>query len=288
MSPGPLAGCRVLVTRPAHQAAPTVAALEAAGAAVVVEPLIRIEPPADPGPLREAAEGLLEGAYDWAVVTSPNGAAALADVLEQAAGWPPGRGPSGEDGAGTRLRARLCAVGPGTRKALESRGLVVHCVPERAEGAAIPDALQRLEPLAGRRILLALGDRADDRLEAALRARGARPVRVTAYRTLEDPSAARQAAERVRLGAVDLVLVASPSQVAALSGALVQSGAGRGDGEIRAVAIGPTTARAAVQAGWRVTQARSPDPAGLVAACVEAWSATKGSPPRPAGPDDGR
>lgn len=286
MRPGPLAGCRVLVTRPAHQAAPTVAALEAAGAAVVVEPLIRIEPPVDPGPLREAAADLLEGAYDWAVVTSPNGAAALADALEQAAGWPPGAGPASEGERGARVRARLCAVGPGTRKVLESRGLAVHCVPERAEGVAIPEALERLEPLEGRRILLALGDRADDRLEAALRARGARPMRVTAYRTLEDPGAARRAAERVRRRAVDLVLVASPSQVAALSGALVPSGAGRGDGEILAVAIGPTTARAAVQAGWRVTQACSPDPAGLVAACVEAWSATKASPPLPAGLDD--
>ena len=277
----------MLVTRPAHQAAATVAALEAAGAAVVVEPLIRIEPPAHPGPLRKAAEDLLEGAYDWAVVTSPNGAAALADAVAQAAGGPPGAvWPVGE-GPATEVRARLCAVGPGTRRALESRGLVVHCVPERAEAAALPEALEHLGPLADRRILLALGDRADDGLEAALRARGARPVRVTAYRTVDDPEAAGRAAARLLEGAIDLVLVASPSQVGALAGALAGRGADWGDGQVVAVAIGPTTARAARAAGWRVTQAGSPDPVGLVAACVEAWSETRGRPHRPEGPPGG-
>lgn len=244
------------MTRPAGQADRTVAALEEAGAAVALVPLIRIEPPDDPAPLRRAAAALRAGIFHWGVVTSPNGAEALADALGQAGG--------GE------LRARLCAVGPATRAVLERRGLPVHCVPERAEGAAIPDALERVEPLAGRRVLLALGDRADEGLQRALAARGAEVARVTAYRTVEDAAAARRAAALVAQGLVDLVLVASPSQVQALAGAMRGLGAAA-PGPVRVVAIGPTTARAAAEAGWQVQTAASTQPRALAEACAEAW-----------------
>lgn len=265
----PLSGCRVLLTRPAEQARDTASALEAAGAEVVVMPLIRIEPPDDPEPLRQAARRLWAGAFDWAVVTSPNGAAALVEALEAAARGYRGICASGAEGAIPRRRSlpvRLCAVGPGTRAVLENAGLRVACVPERHEGSAIPEALERIEPLAGRRVLVALGDRADERLEQELGRRGARVERVTAYCTRDDPEAARRAGELVAGGGVDLVVVASPSQVGALARAL-------GAVSVLAAAIGPTTARAAARLGWRVTEAPAPTPQGLVEACVRAWQA---------------
>ena len=265
----PLSGCRVLVTRPAGQAGETVAALEAAGATVVAIPLIRIEPPDDPGPLLDAARRLRDGAFDWAVVTSPNGAEALAHALQAAArarGEGPAAGDAGAAGGQGSSSVRLCAVGPATRAALERAGLSVACVPERHEASAIPEALESVEPLAGRRILLALGDRADGRLEQELAGRGARVERVTAYCTRDDPDAADRAAELVRSAQVDLVVVASPSQVKALARGLKAV-------PVFAVAIGPTTARAAEELGWHVTQASSPTPAGLAEACVRAWQA---------------
>lgn len=280
----PLSGCRVLVTRPADQVGETVAALEAAGASVVAIPLIRIDPPDDLGPLREAARRLRAGEFDWVVVTSPNGAAALAQALEaeaHAAGEA-AQVPLGGSGSSVRL----CAVGPATAAALERAGLSVACVPERHEGSAVPEALERVEPLAGRRILLALGDRADGRLQEELVRRGARVERVTAYCTRNDPEAAARAAGLVSSRQVDLVVVASPSQVHALARALAaqtsgvhepSSGAEEAelDRPVFAVAIGPTTARAAMEAGWQVTQAPSPTPQGLAEACVRAWEARK-------------
>lgn len=273
----PLLGCRVLVTRPADQAGETVAALEKAGASVTVVPLIRIDPPDDPSPLRHAVERLRAGEFDWAVVTSPNGAAALTQALEAAAR-------TAKEATARAVgemvpSVRFCAVGPATRVVLERAGLAVACVPERHQGSAIPDALERLEPLSGRRILLALGDRADGRLEEELARRGARVERVTAYCTRDDLDAATRAARLVSGSQVDLVVVASPSQVHALARGLDQIGARRGDAlsgqPIFAVAIGPTTARAAVEAGWRVTQASSPSAEGLTEACIHAWEGRK-------------
>ncbi len=109
MGPGtrnsPNRGLRVVVTRAASQAGPLVARLEALGYDVVACPLIEVVPldggPVDPAP------------YDWVVVTSPNGAAALA----------------------TRLTApprRLAAIGPGTAAELRAHGLEPDLVPRES------------------------------------------------------------------------------------------------------------------------------------------------------------
>lgn len=265
-----MAGCRVLITRPAHQAGSTFAALEQAGADVVLLPLIRIDPPDDPEPLRQAARRVWAGEFDWVVVTSANGAEALARALREARQEPAPPHPHGEP------PARLCAVGPATREALEREGLRVACTPERAQATAVPDALERAGPLAGRRVLLALGDRAAEGLGSELARRGAAAERVTAYCTRDDPEAARRAAELVCAGEVDLVLAASPSAVQALAGALARgpgkawSGSLTGS-QVWSIAIGPTTAGAARAAGWRVFEAASPNAEALAAACAQAW-----------------
>jgi uroporphyrinogen-III synthase len=87
---------RVLVTRPREQASPLVNALESRGFAVVVEPLIRIEPLSD--------DAIDVRGYDCVIVTSPNGARELARRLS---GRP----------------AMLAAIGPGTAEALRDEGL---------------------------------------------------------------------------------------------------------------------------------------------------------------------
>lgn len=277
-----LAGCRVLVTRPADQAGPTVAALEQEQAEVMLVPLLRIEPAADPSALAQAARDVLAGQYDWVVVTSANGARAMTAALGSA------RRPVGPPGV------RWCAVGPTTAGALAQAGLRVACVPERHEGAALPEALARHGPLAGSRILLSLGDLAPSHLEIELARRGATVRRVTAYRTVPDPEAARRAALAIMSGEVAVVVVASPSAVHALA---VAAASLPGDPQAlwRAAAfcaIGPTTAAALREAGAvRAAHAAHATPEALVDAVAELWAGRPAAPPtapvrRPPAPPD--
>jgi uroporphyrinogen-III synthase len=93
---------RVIVTRPREQAGPLVSRLEALGHEVVVCPLIDVEPL--PGPVE------VQG-YDWAIVTSPNGAR---ELVTRAEGELP----------------RIAAVGPGTAETLLELGVEPAFVPQ--------------------------------------------------------------------------------------------------------------------------------------------------------------
>jgi uroporphyrinogen-III synthase len=93
---------RVLVTRPAEQAAALSDALRAAGFEVVEQPLLEIVP-LDGGPI------MVEG-YDWVVVTSVNGAR---ELVRRASGRP----------------TRVAAIGPGTAEELTAGGWPPDLVP---------------------------------------------------------------------------------------------------------------------------------------------------------------
>jgi uroporphyrinogen-III synthase len=107
---------RIVVTRPAEDAAPLVERLERLGHEVALCPLIRVEPLGD--------DPVDVSAYDWVVVTSRNGARELA-----------------------RRRAgrmhRLAAIGPGTAAELSSRGMSPDLVPEVSTQEGLLAALPR-------------------------------------------------------------------------------------------------------------------------------------------------
>lgn len=104
----PLAGLRVVVTRPVHQAGGLVSAFADAGARVAELPLLAVVPPADPDALARAAEQLSEpGRFDWVVFSSANAVDALFAHLADA--LPP--------------NLRTAAVGPATADALRRRGV---------------------------------------------------------------------------------------------------------------------------------------------------------------------
>lgn len=272
----PLRGCRVVVTRPEGRGAELLQRLEAMGALVRHIPLIRTEPARDPRGLRQAVAEVWAGRFHWVVVTSPAGADAVADALE--ASRPPGM---------ATPPARFCAVGPATRRALESRGLAVAAEPAEPRGSAVPEALRRQGELAGARVLLALADRAEDRLQEELGRLGAEAVRVTAYHTVEDPGAAARVARLLAEGEADVVVVASPSAVQALASALagLRPAGGRG-ATVVAAAIGPTTARAAREAGFVTEAAASPTAEGVAQAVRDAWRTRTGGRPREPGASD--
>ena len=77
---GPLTGHRLVVTRAVDQAPPLADALIDQGAEVVLLPMVAIVDPTDGGAALAAAAARL-GDYDRIVVTSPNGARRLLDVV---------------------------------------------------------------------------------------------------------------------------------------------------------------------------------------------------------------
>lgn len=218
----PLAGRRIAVTRPREQAEELARELEELGAAVHVVPLIDIDPIEDLETLKASFHGLHE--YDWLVVTSANGVAALA-------GW-----------AALPWLARtvqVAAVGPATAAALGQLGVEPAFVPERF---AAEEIAAGLSPVEGKRVLLVQADIADRRLAEDLQQRGAEVNQLHVYRTVEVEV---EEAELAKLRAANAVLLASGSAARSLA---AQGGAG----DALVVCIGPKTAEVAREVGLEV------------------------------------
>lgn len=164
----------VLVTRPVEGAVELCRALHERGIDAVAVATVAIDCASAAPAVDAMLAGGLDGA-DWLVVTSRNGAAALAERL--------GR-------TGTRLPAhtRVAAVGPATAATLEAAGLTVHHMPDQY---LTVDIAAGLGDVAGRRVVLARADAATADLHDALLERGAEVTEVVAYRTIEGPPASR-------------------------------------------------------------------------------------------------
>jgi uroporphyrinogen III methyltransferase / synthase len=247
MSPPPLSGLRVLVTRPLEHSAAWADAFTAAGATVILYPTVEVVPPTSWQPLDEALGRLRE--YDWLVFTS---AAAARFALAR---LPPDASLRGAS------RPRVAAVGRETARVLEEGGAAVALVPEeeRQDGlaAALGDAVGGLAP--GTRVLFpqAVGGR--EELRDALLARGCIVDMVPASQTLPRRDLPPPPP-------FDVATFASPSALRAFV-------ALRGLAELAAgsvAVIGPTTAAAALALGLTPVVAAAPTAQDLVRAIAAA------------------
>jgi uroporphyrinogen-III synthase len=197
---------------------------------VLKRPLIGFAAPSDWGPLDAA----LDRASDYRAIafTSPRATKAVTDrVRARGIPWPQSPGPS------------VWAAGQATAVSLEG-GLGPAHVPEGAEQESDGAAAQLARAMVAANVigpvLFPCGDRRRDELPSLLRASGIRVDDVVCYRTvLAQPSEVRAAASE---GA--LLVVASPSVIELLARACPAGD--RPD----LVAVGPTTAAAAREAGW--------------------------------------
>jgi uroporphyrinogen III methyltransferase/synthase len=280
----PLAGLTVLVPRARDQASDFSALLRARGAEPLEVPTIEIRPVASTAELDRAVQDLAAGRYDWVVLTSVNGVAAVRARAEAL-----GHGP---DAVAT---ASVAAVGPATEAALRDWGIVPDLVPEAATTAALgqafplrptsahpersparrgtrsgPSGPRRPDPSASGTVLLARADLANPELGVLLRDKGWTTTEVVAYHTV--PVGALDPAARRRLdhGEVDWVAFTASSTV---EGFLRGYGGPPPPG-VRVAAIGPVTADTARSAGIRVaTTASEHTIPGLVAAIEHAVTA---------------
>ncbi len=242
MSDRPLAGVRVVVTRPRTQAAPLVDALEERGAVAVPVPVIEITDPPDGGAaLRAGLKSLETG--DWIVITSPNGATRVAAALQ---------------GCLLERGVSLAAIGPGTSRRAEELGLKVDLVPR----SSIAEGLLEYLPgpgAGGGTMLLARAESARSVLPDGLRARGWTVKDIAAYRTVGLPVAAADVTA-CRHG--DVVAFTSASTVSHLV-----AGVGRSNLPPVVACIGTATAAQARELGLQVDiSAREHTIPGLVSA----------------------
>jgi uroporphyrinogen III methyltransferase/synthase len=228
----PLFGKRVLVTRPAAQAAEFAQQLWEAGAEPLLAPTIAIGPPDDPAAATAAVARVRN--YAWVAFTSRNAVDAFFAAL----------GTSGKD-ARAFGDAKVAAIGPKTAAGLAARGIRVEFMPDAYVNEAVADGLLKTTA-AGDRILLFRAQEARDVLPETLRAAGRTVDVVAAYKTrfVDDPEL-RAKAERA-----DIVTFTSSStvdgfvhNVADAAGVLARK---------TVAAIGPITAATARALGIRV------------------------------------
>jgi len=247
----PLFGKRIVVTRAREQAEALSARLRALGADAAELPAIEIRPAGDYGPLDRAIARL--GCYDWLIFTSANGVRFFVARLDA----------SGADWRS--LRARICAIGPATRAAVEALHLKVDLMGKEYVAEGLVEAFAPHD-LAGKRVLLPRAAVARDLVPRELARRGAQVDVVEAYRTAIPADAEEHA--RALFSAPrkpDCITFTSSSTVqnlVAVAGAEALAG-------VKVASIGPITSATARSLGLEVAMEAHPFTAdGLVEAIL--------------------
>jgi uroporphyrinogen-III synthase len=251
----PLAGKRILITRARHQAGRLAEALEEQGAEVLRLPTIEIIPPESYAHLDAVLE-VIDG-FDWLIVTSANGVAALEDRL-RFMNIPLAR----------LEHLHIAAIGPATATALGRVGLRVTVMPEQYVAEAVVALLQ--EKVRGKNVLLVRAAVARDVIPEELRKGGADIHVVEAYRTVIPADSLVQVRGLFGEGKPlpDAVTFTSSSTAnnffALLAAAEIELPVG-----LCAVSIGPVTTRTLRQHHWEpACEAIKSDIPGMVEACV--------------------
>ncbi|WP_372697959.1 uroporphyrinogen-III synthase [Arthrobacter sp. JSM 101049] len=276
----PLAGRTALLLRSADRAGPTLAELAARGAATVLCPLIDVELPEDTTQFDDGVRRLLDGGFDWLLLTSRSTVQALcrraAELRQAPAGAP--------DALDVPPATRVAVVGEATAAAAADAGLRVDFRPVHDHSARgmLAEWPQQDRPSAGTTVFMPQADLAAPTLADGLRAWGAEARVATAYCTVDAPAdpARRLAApgtgepqpdlgpaELAAAGgvpdAVQAVLLTSPSIVRRYLALAGDTPAG-----IDGIAIGDSTAAEMRRHGWEpAAVAVLPTPAGL----ADAW-----------------
>ena len=165
----PLQGVRVLVGRARHQAGSLSTELRRLGAGVVEIPFIEIRKPRSFQPLDTALKNLQS--YDWLILTSVNGVEAMWERLRKL-----------RIQNRSLRRLKIAAIGPATRKAIETRGAKVSVVPKEYVAESVVKSLRK--QVKGKRVLLVRAKIARDVIPRELRRAGAQIDVIEAYETV--------------------------------------------------------------------------------------------------------
>jgi len=160
-----LAGRVILVTRPAHQAAPLVESIRRAGGRAILFPAIAIADVEDVQPVVALIDRLDE--FDLAIFVSPNAVDKAMRLIKARRALPP--------------RLVFAAVGRGSVQALQKFGVKNVAAPARFDSEALL-AMPELQKVAGARAVIFRGSGGRELLGDALVARGASVEYAECYR----------------------------------------------------------------------------------------------------------
>ena len=251
----PLFGSQVVVTRTRQQASELSSKLAELGANVLEAPTIELAEPVDWAPVDRAIKQIKD--FDWLVLTSVNGVAALSrrlDVLKLDA---------------RHLAGLLIAViGDATAKAVRTDlGIAADLMPEHFVAEALAKQLIA-QGVAKKKLLLLRADIARPALPKLLGDAGAEVLELAIYETQLAPALPDTVMEGLQAGRIDWVTFTSSSTARNFVELL---GAKRAVlGSIKTASIGPITSKTMRELGLEVTvEATTSNIDGLVEAMVK-------------------
>jgi uroporphyrinogen-III synthase len=208
MSAPALAGHRVVVTRPAGQAAHLSELIRAAGGDPLLFPVLEILDAADLRPLTALIERL--DAFDLAIFVSANAVNKALALVRARRDWPAG--------------LRVATVGGGSERELRRHGFAAVIAPaERFDSEGLLD-LPEMKRVNGKRVVIFRGEGGRELLGEALAARGAAVEYAACYRRCRpnaDPTALLALCAR---GKIDAFTVTSSEGLSNLHHMLGEAG----------------------------------------------------------------
>ena len=234
----PLAGWKVLVTRPRQHISKTADLLRQKGAEVLELPSICTVPVEDNGRLYEAFEKL--DTYQWIIFTSPAGVEIFFDEMDRK-----------EMDVRSLGQAKIAVIGEGTKKKLKEHHLLADFVPDVYDGDTLGAELAK-ELQGNEKILIPRAEAGNKKLTELLEQTGAKVDDIATYTTCYEKSRLIDEKKELETGSVDCVVFTSASTVRGF----VEGTKGLDYTKVKAACIGKQTKAAADAYGMQTRMAK--------------------------------
>lgn len=247
----PLAGYKVLLTRPRDLISSMAQKLRAQGAEVLELPAIRTEATEDNEALRRAWKQMQQ--YQWLVFTSPTGVKVFFEQMKR-------------ECCDIRMlgTVKIAAIGEGTKKALRERGLFVDLMPEIYDGENLARTLAA-ELSGGENILIPRAEAGNPELVKILKEAGACVDDVPTYRTCYESQDVIDEAAEFEKGKIDCAVFTSASTVRGFAEAVQ----GLDFSKVKAACIGKQTRAEAEKYGMQTWMAKKATMDSLVQLVID-------------------
>ena len=234
----PLAGWKVLVTRPRQHISKTADLLRKKGAEVLELPSICTVPVEDNSRLYEAFEKL--DTYQWIIFTSPAGVEIFFDEMDRK-----------EMDVRSLGLAKIAVIGEGTKKRLKEHHLLADFVPSVYDGETLGAELAK-ELQGDEKILIPRAEAGNKKLTELLEQTGAKVDDIATYTTCYEKSRLIDEKKEFETGSVDCVVFTSASTVKGF----VEGTPGLDYTTVKAACIGKQTKAAADAYGMQTRMAK--------------------------------